>query len=56
MNEVKNLDNKRVCDVSVDKRLVVIKRKECITRIQARPDGTLAITQERTPVPTKNQK
>ncbi len=35
MTEVKNLDNKRVCDISHDKRVVEIGRKDCITRISA---------------------
>jgi hypothetical protein len=47
MSEVENLDRKRVCDISTDKRLVEIRRKDCVTRITARPDGTLNITQER---------
>mgnify|MGYP000949143709 CR=1 FL=1 len=47
MNEVKNLDNKRVCDVSTDTREVEIRRKDCVTRIIANTDGTLKITHER---------
>jgi len=47
MSEIKNLDHKRVCDVSADKRVVEIRRKDCITKITANPDGTLKITQER---------
>lgn len=46
MSEVKNLDQKRVCDVSTDARVIEIRRKECITRITANPDGTLNITHE----------
>jgi hypothetical protein len=48
MHEVENLDRKRVCDISADDRVVEIRRKDCVTRITANPDGTLNITQERT--------
>jgi len=48
MSEVKNLNDKRVCDVSNDARTIEIKLKDCITRITANPDGTLNIVQERT--------
>lgn len=49
MSEVINLDHKRVCDVSADKRTVEIKRKDCVTRITANLDGTLNITHEHAP-------
>lgn len=41
---VKNLDNKRVCDISDDDRTVVIKLKDCATTIRANPDGTLRVS------------
>ena len=47
MSEVTNLDHKRICDISADKRVVVIRRKDCVTRITAKPDGTLNITHDR---------
>jgi hypothetical protein len=47
VNEVQNLDKKRVCDISADGTVVEIRRKDCVTRITANPDGTLNITQER---------
>jgi len=47
VTEVKNLDSKRVLDVSADMKMVEIRKKECITRITANPDGTLKITHER---------
>lgn len=47
MREVTNLNNKRVCDVSTDLRVIKIRRKDCITRITANPDGTLNIAHER---------
>ena len=47
MSEVLNLDSKRVCDISGDGKVVEIRRKDCITKIYAKPDGTLAVIQER---------
>ncbi len=47
MSEVVNLDHKRVCDMSADARIVLIRRKDCVTRITANPNGTLRITHER---------
>jgi len=44
MEEYRNINGKRVCDVSKDKRIVEIKQKDCITRITANSDGTLKIT------------
>lgn len=43
MNKVCNLNNKRVCDLSSDRRVIEIKQKNCLTRITANPDGTLNI-------------
>lgn len=43
MSEVRNLNNKRVCDVSEDRKVVEIVIKGCKTRITANPDGTLNI-------------
>ncbi|MBS4007140.1 MAG: hypothetical protein KGZ45_01765 [Clostridium sp.] len=47
MKEVRNLDDKRVCDISSDSKVAEIAKKDCITRIRAKPDGTLQITHER---------
>jgi hypothetical protein len=47
MKEVENLDKKRVCDISADHRVVEIRRKGCVTRITANPDGTLKIIHKR---------
>lgn len=47
MTEVRNLNKKRVGDVSKDIRLFEIQIKDCITRITANSDGTLNITHER---------
>lgn len=43
MEEVRNINGKRVCDVSQDKKIVEIVQKDCLTRITANPDGTLKI-------------
>lgn len=48
MSEIINLDHKRICDISCDEKIVEIRKKDCITRITANPDGTLSITHERT--------
>jgi hypothetical protein len=47
MEEVNNLDHKRICDISTDGKVIEIRRKGCVTRITANPDGTLKVTQER---------
>ena len=41
MEEVRNLNGKRVCDVTKDHKEAFIVVKGCITRITANPDGTL---------------
>ena len=46
MEQVKNLDDKRVCDQSKDGKVIVIRKKGCITRITANADRTLKITHE----------
>lgn len=46
MEPVKNLDDKRVCDQSKDKKTIEIRKKDCITRITANKDNTLRITHE----------
>ena len=43
MDEIRNLNGKRVCDMSKDHRVIEILQKGCITRITANPDGTLNI-------------
>lgn len=48
---VKNLDGKRVCDISNDRQLIIIGRGNCRTLIKANNDGTLCITQTRNPHP-----
>lgn len=46
MKQVKNLDDKRVCDKSKDGQVIVIRKKDCITRITANADRTFTITHE----------
>lgn len=46
IEQVKNLDDKRVCDQSKDGKVIVIRKKDCITRITANADRTLKITHE----------
>ena len=46
MKEIKNLDDKRVCDQSDDRKKVEIRKKKCLTIITANEDGTLNIKQE----------
>ena len=46
MKEVRNADDKRICDISEDGKFIVIERKGCVTRITANPDGTLNIVNE----------
>ena len=44
MKQIKDLNNKRVCDLSDDKKTAEIRRGDCVTVIKAKPDGTLDIT------------
>ena len=46
MREVRNINNKRICDISNDKKVVEIRLKDCLTIITANPDGTLNISHE----------
>ena len=47
MRKELNLDNKRICDISQDKKVIEIRLKDCVTRITANPDGTLNIIHKR---------
>lgn len=42
-HEVRNLNDKRVCDISYDGHIVVIGKGDCMTFITANADGTLCI-------------
>lgn len=41
--KIRNLEGKRVCDISLDRTVIEIVRKDCLTRITANPDGTLNV-------------
>lgn len=43
MEEVLNLNGKRICDISRDRRIIEIVQKGCMTRITVNDDGTLDI-------------
>ena len=51
MEEVRNLNGKRVCDMSRDRKVIEIVQKGCLTRITANPDGTLKV--ENVPLPNQ---
>jgi hypothetical protein len=44
MIPIRNLNDKRVMDLSDDGRTAEIRRGNCITTITTNPDGTLHIT------------
>jgi hypothetical protein len=46
MEEVRNINNKRICDISKDKKVIEICLKDCLTIITANLDGTLNITHQ----------
>lgn len=43
METIRNLNGKRVCDRSEDRKVVEIVQKNCLTRITANSDGTLKV-------------
>lgn len=43
MLEIRNLNGKRVCDISNDRKVIEIMQKGCITRITAIKNNTLHI-------------
>ena len=45
--QVKDLNRKRVCDLSEDKKIAIIRRGDCLTVIKANIDGTLRFTHSR---------
>ena len=49
MTEVRNSENKRVCDISADRRKAVIQKGKCQTIITVSKDGTLAFTHRHLP-------
>lgn len=45
--QVKDLNRKRVCDLSEDRKIAIIRRGDCLTAISANKDGTLRFTRSR---------
>lgn len=43
MTQVKDLNKKRVCDLSDDRKTMYIRRGDCITEVRAEKDGTLSV-------------
>ena len=43
MKQVRDLNLKRVCDISDDGRTVFIRRGNCVTEVSAEKDGTLSV-------------
>lgn len=41
--EVRNLNDKRVCDISNDRHTIIIGKGDCLTFITANADGTLCL-------------
>ena len=44
MDEIRNLNQKMVGAISMDKRVFEIQLKDCVTQIKVQPDGTLGVT------------
>jgi hypothetical protein len=44
MSEVRNLNQKLVGAMSIDRRVFEVQLKDCITQIKVKPDGTLDVT------------
>ena len=49
MEEIRNLNGKRICDRSEDGRVIQIIQRGCMTLITANPDGTLNVENIPTP-------
>ena len=43
MTQVKDMNKKRVCNLSDDRKTVYIRRGDCVTEIRAEKDGTLSV-------------
>ena len=42
--QVKNLNKKRVCDISIDNTTAYIRKGDCVTEIHATNGGTLCVS------------
>ncbi len=49
MKQVKDLNKKRVCDISDDRKTVFIRRGDCVTEVRAEKDGTLSVESRKDP-------
>lgn len=49
MKQIKDLNNKRICDISEDRKALYIRKGDCITTVTAGEDGKLNIKSEKTP-------
>ena len=49
MTQVKDLNKKRVCDLSDERRTVYIRRGDCVTEVRAEKDGTLSVSCKKEP-------
>lgn len=49
MTQVKDLNRKRVCDLSDDRRTVYIRQGDCVTEVRAEKDGTLSVSYKKEP-------
>lgn len=49
MTQVKDMNKKRVCDLSDDRKTVYIRRGDCVTEIRAEKGGTLSVKSRKEP-------
>ena len=43
MRPFKDLNKKRICDISDDRKTLYIRRGDCVTEVRAEKDGTLSV-------------
>lgn len=43
MKQIRDFNSKRVCDLSDDRKIVFIRRGDCVTVITAEKDGSLKV-------------
>ena len=49
MQQIRDLNSKRICDISEDGKTIYIRRGDCVTEIRADKDGTLWVECRREP-------
>lgn len=52
MTQVKDLNKKRVCDISDDRKTAYIRKGDCVTKITTGKDGSLQVAYEKSPKPS----